>query len=111
MDDERPKTLAEQGKNLHFEVATGIAQILFLLHCRKDEKSIPLSDLYQTSCSDKSERATRHITEFIFEALPQVTPELIAAVVAGDYSQVWANTNEYLKHFGLEPVEPEAIDI
>jgi hypothetical protein len=110
-DNEPYLTLAEQGKSLHFEIATGIAQVIFALHCKSGEKSIPIGEIIQASCPDKSEKARLHITEFIKDGIPQITPELTASVIAGDYSQVWGHTNYYLKQLGLAPVEPEPITI
>lgn len=101
---------AETNRQLHIDVVVGTIQILRFLH-ENDGREMSLSSIYNVGKEGKSDKASGYLMEFCKDGIVNLPPGSIKLVMEGDYTQVWANTNRFLKFFGHAPIEPEPVQI
>jgi hypothetical protein len=95
---------------LHNEVVTGIVQVIKYLADKRAKGAMPsFGEAMSVGFNGRTEDAQTYICEFVKDGVVNLRQEDIDAVVKGDYVNIWKSTNNYLKGFGYDPVEPEPI--
>lgn len=103
----------EKNEKVHIETVTGVIQVILFIYKIREEgrEGILMDDVYKAGTEGKCREASSFILEFIKDGLVNLREESAEKVKRGDYDWVWKCTNDFLSHFGYEPIEPVEITL
>ena len=98
---------------LHKEVVAGVVQVILFARTsvtnQPKSQNLPRKAL-AVGALGRAKEAYAYILEFILEGKLRGLPTaVIYEVIEGDYRNIWASVNNYLKLFGYAPIVPVEI--